>query len=170
MKKITGILLAALALAGIALSGQPPMAKASPGGDLSSMAFMLGTWLCSGRALDGSTFQATQITTLSVDGSKLVTRDSENRGTTTVWWNADKKVFVQTASTSKGSGQQVSPGWSGKSLVFLGTLKLSGAPEVPFRSTTTKLSDTKINVLDELGVPDGGGWIATDTASCAKAR
>lgn len=169
MKQPNGMLLAAVALTAISLCTQPAARAAAAGpGNMSSMTFMLGTWSCSGKALDGSTFQTTQITTLSKDGAKLVTRDSEGKGTTTVWWDAAKKHWVQTAETSKGSGFQTSAGWSGNSLVFLGTLQLAGAPEVGFRSTTTKVSDTKLQVLDELAV--SGSWLETDSATCAKAR
>lgn len=169
MKHPTGILLAAVSFAALSVCAQPAARAAAAGaGSLSSMTFMLGTWSCSGKALDGSTFQTTQITTFSKDGAKLVTRDSEGKGTTTVWWDAPKKHWVQTAETGKGSGFQTSPGWSGNALVFLGTLQLAGAPEVGFRSTTTKVSDTKLQVLDELAV--SGSWLETDSATCAKAR
>jgi hypothetical protein len=159
----------ALALCAIVLGAQVQAARAAAGGSLSSMAFMLGTWLCTSKALDGSTIHTTLVTRLSNDGTRMVTRDTQGAGTTTMWWDVAKKQWIQTTATSKGSGVQTSPGWTGNSLVFVGTQEVNGIP-VGFRNTTTKVSDTQMQATDELSPPSTGQWVTVDTTVCAKAH
>ena len=159
----------ALALCVVMLSLQGQAARASVGGSLASMTFMLGTWSCTSKALDGSTIHTTLVTRLSSDGTRMVTRDTQGDGTTTMWWDATKKQWMQTTATSKGSGVQTSPGWTGNSLVFVGTQDVNGVP-VGFRNTTTKVSDTQIQSMDELSPPSTSQWVTIDTTVCAKAH
>jgi hypothetical protein len=171
MHFLTASSCAALALATgvcVAAAGQP-----NPG-DLAPMRFMLGSWTCSGKALDGSPFSLTQMTTIQPAGSaqsapRLVTRDSQGKSTTTLWWNADKQVWMQTSESSNGSSTQTSTGWAGDSLVFTGTITVAGTGTLGYRSTTTKVSDAKTQQLDELAKPDGG-WVTFDTGVCEKNR
>ena len=144
----------------------PPASGADSKGDFTPMRFMLGTWTCSGKALDGSTFSLTQITTLN--GDQMLTRDSQNKSITTLYWDSSKHAWVQTSESANGSSAQTSSGWSGASLVFTGTITIAGAPgAVGYRSTTTKVSDTQTQQLDELAKPDGS-WLTFDTGVCNK--
>jgi len=141
-------------------------------GDLAPMRFMLGSWTCSGTALDGTPFSVTQMTAIQPAASpggapRLVTHDSQGKSTTALWWEADKKTWMQTSDSSNGSSTQTSSGWSGNSLVFVGTISVAGAGTLGYRSTTTKVSDTQTQQLDELAKPDGC-WVTFDTAVCQK--
>ena len=142
---------------------------ASTSQGMGSMRFMLGTWTCSVKAVDGSTPQVTSVTTLSSDGTHLLTRTTAGgEGTSDVWLDNNKKEWVQTANSSKGSSTQTSPGFNGPTIVWMGTVTASGMPALPYRTTMTKVSDTKTTQLDELGTPGGSSWLTADTATCVK--
>jgi hypothetical protein len=168
VKSLAAIALTAGAFGLLAPGSTNAAAGAAAGpGDMASMRFMTGTWVCSGKALDGTAFSITQTTT--IESGRLVTRDNQGNSTTLLWWDATKKQWIETSESSNGSSTQTSPGWNGNMLVFVGTISITGAPAtVPYRGTTTKLSETKTGELDEIGKPDGGGWITFDTAVCEK--
>jgi hypothetical protein len=176
MRRLTIPFLLALSSAALALApGSSSAAAGQPNpGDLAPMRFMLGSWTCSGTALNGSPFSVTQMTTIqpaanSRSGPRLVTHDSQGKSTTALWWDADKQAWMQTSESSNGSSTQASTGWAGDSLVFTGTITVAGAGTLGYRSTTTKVSDTKTQQLDELAKPDGS-WVTFDTAVCEKSR
>ncbi|HZV78953.1 MAG TPA: hypothetical protein VFF60_04990 [Candidatus Binatus sp.] len=138
---------------------------------MAQMKFMLGTWTCSVKAVDGSTAQITSLTTLSSDGTHLLTKTTAGgEGTSEIWLDPNQKQWVQTASSSKGSSTQNSPGFNRAMIVWNGTVTAAGMPAMPYRTTMTKLSDTKTTQVDELGTPGGSSWLTADSATCAKAH
>jgi hypothetical protein len=156
------------------LAGWIPLASAGADthGDYATMRAMLGTWTCSGAALDGTPFKVTDTTVMqgtAGNGGRFVSHDSDGKSTTTLWWEPAKQLWMLTAESPKASSTQTSPGWNGDTLVFTGTISLSGAPTVGYRTTITKVSDTKKQQVDELGNP-GAQWITFDTASCEKSK
>jgi hypothetical protein len=138
---------------------------------MTQMKFMLGTWTCSVKAVDGSTAQVTSLTTLSSDGTRLLTKTTAGgEGTSEIWLDQNQKQWVQTATSSKGSSTQNSPGFIGTMIVWSGTVTAGGMPAMPYRTTMTKLSDTKTTQVDELGTPGGSSWLTADSATCTKAH
>jgi len=141
-------------------------------GDYAPMHFMLGTWACSGAALDGTPIKATDTTVMqgaANAGGRMVSHDPQGQSTTTMWWDPAKQIWMLTSDSAKGSSSQTSPGWNGGALVFTGTISVSGAPTAGYRTTITKASDTKRQQVDEINVP-GGEWITFDTLSCEKSK
>lgn len=139
-------------------------------GDLGAMKFMLGTWSCSGQAIDGTPFHITETTKLSPDGSRLVTHDSSGKVSTELYYDAARKLWVENAvNGNDGSNSiQTSPGWTGNSIVFIGQVNINGVQSLGYRSTWIKLSESETKQTDELQGPNG--WMQFDSASCAKAR
>ena len=132
----------AAAFAGVVIAFAPCAGLAGSSGNFAPMRFMLGAWTCSGKALDGSAFSVTQMTTMS--GDRMVTRDSEGKSTTAIFWDSAKQQWVQTSESAQGTSTQTSSGWTGTSLVFTGTITIAGAPgAVGYRSTTVKVNDTQ---------------------------
>ena len=162
-----------VALAACVLAGGLPLASsgASAPGDFAPMRFMLGTWTCSGAALDGTKFKVTDTTVMEGAGTsgRMVSHDSEGKSSTTLRWDSTTQTWILTSESAKASSAQTSPGWSGDTLVFTGTISLSGAPTADYRTTITKNSDTQKQQVDELG-NGGGQWITFATSSCEKVK
>ena len=162
-----------VALATCVLAGGLPLASsgASAQGDFAPMRFMLGTWTCSGAALDGTKFKVTDTTVIEGAGTsgRMVSHDSEGKSSTTLRWDSTTQTWILTSESAKASSAQTSPGWSGDTLVFTGTISLSGAPTADYRTTITKNSDTQKQQVDELG-NGGGQWITFATSSCEKVK
>ncbi|HLN47025.1 MAG TPA: hypothetical protein VK216_02035 [Magnetospirillaceae bacterium] len=170
MKRIYALPAAALLLAST-LNASPVAADTAPGAaqGMSSMRFLLGTWTCSVKAVDGSTPQVTTVSTMSPDGAKMLSRTvAGGDGGGQMWLDASKREWTQTTTATKGSSSQTSPGWNGNTLVWTGTLTANGMPTFGYRTTVTKISDTKTTQIDELSAPGGTSWIAADSAICAK--
>jgi len=156
----------AAAFAAVVIALAPAASLGGSSGNFAPMRFMLGAWTCSGKALDGSGFSLTQTTTMS--GDRMVTRDSEGKSTTAIFWDSAKQQWVQTSESGQGSSTQTSSGWTGTSLIFTGTITIAGSPgAVGYRSTTVKVNDAETQQLDELAKPDGS-WLTFDTAICTK--
>jgi hypothetical protein len=155
------------------LAGLVPLASsgASSPGDYAAMRIMLGTWTCSGAALDGTKFKVTDTTVMEGSGTtgRMVSHDSEGKSSSTTRWDATTQMWILTADSAKASSAQTSPGWSGDTIVFTGTITLAGAPTASYRTTITRISDTARQQVDELG-NQGGQWITFDTATCAKSK
>ena len=163
MNRLSQSRIAAIVAAALAFTWLP--AAAAPG-DMTPMKFMLGTWTCAGKALDGTPFSVTQITTIS--GGQMITHDIQGQSTTTLYRDPNKQQWMQTPSSANGSSTQTSSGWSNGALIFTGTITITGAPSaVGYRSTTTKVNDSMTRQLDELANPTGG-WMTFDTAVCTK--
>jgi hypothetical protein len=163
----------ALASAAFVLASGPPFASsgADAHGDYGPMRFMLGTWTCSGAALDGTPIKVTDTTVMQGTanaGDRMVSHDPEGKSTTTLWWDSTKQLWMLTSESAKASSSQTSPGWNGDMLVYTGTISLSGTPTVGYRTTITRVSDTKRQQIDELGNP--GEWLKFDTLSCEKSK
>jgi hypothetical protein len=170
MKMMYALPAAALLLAS-ALSASPAGADSAPSAaqGMSSMRFLLGTWTCSVKAVDGSTPQVTTVSSMSADGTKMLSRTvAGGDGGAQLWLDASKREWIQTSTSTKGSSTQTSPGWNGNSIVWTGTLSANGMPTFGYRTTVTKVSDTKTTQTDELSAPGGTSWIAADSAVCAK--
>lgn len=166
------IALAAVGAASMLAGGLPLTSSgASAPGDFGPMRFMLGTWTCSGAALDGTKFKVTDTTVMEGAGTsgRMVSHDSLGKSTTTMRWDSTTQMWILTSDSAKASSAQTSPGWSGDTLVFTGTISLSGAPTAGYRTTMTRISDTMKQQVDELG-NQGGQWITFDTASCEKSK
>jgi hypothetical protein len=154
-------------------AGGVPLASSGAGtaGDFGPMRFMLGTWTCSGAALDGTKFKVTDTTVMQGAGTsgQMVSHDSEGKSSTTMRWDSTTQTWLLTSESAKASSAQTSPGWSGDTLVFTGTISLSGAPTAGYRTTITRISDTQKQQVDELG-NGGGQWITFATSSCEKGK
>jgi hypothetical protein len=150
-----------------------PLASSGAGapGDFGPMHIMLGTWTCSGAALDGTKFKVTDTTVMEGAGTsgRLVSHDSEGKSSTTLRWDSTTQTWILTSESPKASSAQTSPGWSGDTLVFTGTISLAGAPTADYRTTITRISDTQKQQVDELG-NGAGQWITFATSSCEKAK
>jgi len=144
-------------------------AEAVQPGDFSSMNFFVGTWSCSGRVINGATFSLSETSKMSADGTRLVTRDSSGKSLTELTFDSPHKLWVETSvnNTDGSRSKETSPGWDGDTLIFTGEVNLKGQ-SFGYRSTTTKISDSKIQQVDELQGP--AGWVQFDTASCEKAH
>lgn len=185
---LRAILLRAGILATLTIIPVPAAADEVIGpGSMANMSFMLGSWDCSGRTADtGSPFAHTEIRTLV--GDRIVisgpalpfdTGSLQNQKRTfraELWWDASKKLWNVTAAASGFYESATSPGWTGDTLVFVGSLSRieSGIPSqvdyptYPYRLTMTKVSDTRIEDYDELGKPNGSGWVIQDREVCRK--
>jgi hypothetical protein len=150
------------------LLGAARMGRAAT--DFSAMNFMLGTWTCSGKALDGSAFHLTETTKKSADGTRFVTRDSSGKVSTELRYDEARKLWLESSvNANDGSNSsETSPGWEGDKLVFTGQVNIKGMQSLDYRSTTTKLSATRTEQVDEIQGPTG--WMQFDTATCDKAR
>jgi len=170
--KMYGLPAAALLLAS-ALGASLAAADTAPSAaqSMSSMRFLLGTWTCSVKAVDGSNPQVTTVSTMSADGTKMLNRTvSGGDGTGQMWLDPNKRQWIQTADSTKGTSSQMSSGWTGHTIVWTGTLSANGMPTMGYRTTVVKVNDAKTTQIDELGNPSGGTWITADSAVCAKGR
>ncbi|MBV8222335.1 MAG: hypothetical protein JO293_03165 [Candidatus Eremiobacteraeota bacterium] len=169
-RQLNTFALACLAISTLASVGWPAAADAPPQ-SMAAMRFLLGTWTCSVKAIDGSTPQVTAITSLSSDGTHMLSKTiAGGDGTTDMWLDSGKQQWVQTAKSSKGSTSQTSAGFSGTTMVWVGTITASGMPTMNYRTTLIKVSDTKTQQTDELGAPGSSTWLGADTATCVKVR
>ena len=153
--------LALVLIASIACMGAGP-------GDLNAMRFLLGTWTCSGEAMDGTQFHVTETTKLSADGSRLVTHDSSGKVSTELYYDAARKLWVRTSVNGKdgSNSSETSPGWAGSTLILTGQINITGMQSLESRSTMTKVSPSKTTQVDELQAPTG--WMQFDTSTCEK--
>ena len=156
--------------AAVAIGASLACTSVSQASEFSSMSFMVGTWSCSGQAVDGTTFRVTETSKLSADGTRLVTSDSSGKVSTELRYDAARKFWVETSvNANDGSNSsETSPGWDGNTLVFTGQVNLKGVQSLGYRSTTTKLSNTRTKQVDELQGPTG--WMQFDTATCEKTQ
>ena len=117
-------------------------------------------------------------------------RDQQRTYRVELWWDAAKKLWNTTVAANGFYKSTTSLGWIGDTMVSTGTLSeieygpisepaypgmppqgptsQVDYPTYPYRATITKLSDTKTEDYDEIGRPDGRGWVVEDSEVCKK--
>ena len=142
--------------------------------DLSSMAFLVGSWTCE-SVLRGSKRPNATTFTMDYEGHWLKGHDVapafdkyRKRALTTDTWtgyNAVKRLWVQTSVDDFGGyGISTSPGWKGKKITFTTVVTPDGSSGV---DTLTKVSDTETSDTF-VGKDKNGKPQPTQTTVCKK--
>lgn len=154
---------------------QPASALPTIQPGLGGLSFFIGIWQEQGafHATPFSTYKPIEMTvtvTAEEHGFWLLSRTLECATaanptplTARYLWGRDTKTNGFTADwfdSNGGHAVQRSPGWTGDTLVFLGTMTLANGMAAPLRDTFTRTGTNTYHHLGEANL--GSGWIAVD--------
>jgi len=173
--RLTLALAAALVLTVAGARAQaPPTPVPDMKPDLSSMAFLMGTWSCH-STVRGSARPDTTTYTMDYDGRWIKAHDTapafdrfRTRSIVSDTWmtyNRDMHQWVQTAVDNFGGyGVSTSPGWNGNQMTWTAALTQDGSTG---SDTVTKVSDRETRDVST-GKDKNGKPFPTTTTVCMK--
>jgi hypothetical protein len=163
------------------LASDQPAAPTGPPAELSQLAFLTGTWHCSGKgfATPFGPERATEATVTSApavggwwqelkyDEKKSSANPMPVHAAMIMGFDSEKKQFVGVCFDSFGQHcAQTSSGWSGDTMIFDGHSSM-GDGTMGVRDTFTKTAANKLTHLGEMQGPDGT-WMKLDEEHCTK--
>ncbi len=164
------------------LAEDKPMAPPKPAPEMSQLAYLDGTWHCSGKtfATPMGPEHATEGVAhgqMALGGFRLVLHYDETKTAANpmpyhvlqvVGWDASQKAFDSACfDVFGGSCTQTSPGWKGADLVFEGSATMGGQ-KMGARDTFTKVSASELKHKGEMQGADGK-WMTGDEETCKRA-
>ena len=176
MVKLSAVLTlgAMLAVSAAVRAQAPPTPVPDTKPDLSSMAFLIGTWDCH-STVRGSKRPDTTTNTMDMEGRWIKSHDVappfdkyRSRAIVTDSWTTYNRELRQWVSTSidnfGGYGTATSPGWHGNAITWTAVVTSDGSTG---SDTTTKDSDTKITDVST-GKDKSGKPVPSVTTVCMK--
>lgn len=165
------------------LAEDKPMSPPKPAAEMSQLAYLAGTWNCSGKAF-ASPFgpehasEGTAHVKASLNGFWYELRYDETKSSSNpmpyhiiqlIGYDPGQKLFLSHCfDMMGGSCSETSSGWKGDVLAFEGTDLVMGQ-KAGSRDSFTKVSATEMKHSGEVQGPDGA-WAPTDAETCHRAE
>jgi hypothetical protein len=179
MKFRSLLALAALLVATRLLAEDKPMSPPKPAPEMSQLAYLAGSWSCSGKAFaspfgpehpsEGVAHVKTSLNgfwyELHYDEAKSASNPLPYHITQLMGYDPGQKVFLAHCFDMMGAAcSETSPGWKGDTLAFEGT-SLTMGQKTGVRDSFTKLTASELKHHGEIQGPDGK-WAPTDEETC----